>query len=292
MKKRPMPRRATYALGVVLAFLVAWFVGEEIAAVAVTSAPNAGRPEPSAIAGEGRVPVGPPAATIAYQIVDATAPRATVFVLHGIRDSRASMIGWGEMIAQAGMRAVLVDLRGHGRSTGDVLSYGVFDAHDLSLVLDALEARGERVGKVGVLGVSYGAATAIEWAGADPRVEAVVAIAPFESLARVIPGYTPIPLPDLFVRGALAAAGRRGGFDPAHASPIDAIAATRAPVLLIHGRADERIPVWHSEDLRAKAPDHVELVEIDGETHESITADRTGTIRTRAPAWFRANLER
>jgi pimeloyl-ACP methyl ester carboxylesterase len=190
------------------------------------------------------------------------------------------------------MRAVLVDLRGHGRSTGDVLSYGVFDAHDLAVVLDALESRGERVGRVGVLGVSYGAATAIEWAGADPRVEAVVAIAPFESLSSVVPGYAPVPLPGAFIRGALAAAGRRGGYDPERASPLAAIVTTRAPVLLIHGKADERIAVWQSEDLRAKAPDHVELVEVDGETHESITDDRTGTIRTRAPAWFRANLER
>jgi pimeloyl-ACP methyl ester carboxylesterase len=284
--------RGRVALTFAVVLVAGWFVGEEIAAIAITRAPNAGKPEPAAQIGEIRVAVGPPSATIACEIVDAPSPRATVFVLHGIRDSRASMRGWGAMLASAGIRAVLVDLRGHGRSTGDVLSYGVFDAHDLSIVLDALEARGERVGRVGVLGVSYGAATAIEWAGADPRIEAVVAIAPFESLARVVPGYAPVPLPNLFVRGALAAAGRRGGYDPDLASPLAAIAVTRAPVLLIHGKADERIAVWHSEDLRAKAPDHVELVEVDGETHESITDDRTGTIRTRAPAWFHEHLER
>jgi pimeloyl-ACP methyl ester carboxylesterase len=287
-----MKRRYKLAIGAVVLFVAGWFGGQELAAVAITSAPNAGKPEPPAQAGEFRVPVGPPSATIAYEIVDASAPRATVFVLHGIRDSRRPMRAWGQMLATAGMRAVLVDLRGHGRSTGDVLSYGVFDAHDLSRVLDSLEARGARVGKVGVMGVSYGAATAIEWAGIDSRIEAVVAIAPFESLARVVPGYSPIPFPGPFVRGAIAAAGRRGGFDPELASPLVAITETHAPVLLIHGKADEKIAVWHSEDLHAKAPDHSELVEIDDETHETITGDRTGTISTRAPAWFRTNLFR
>jgi len=209
-----------------------------------------------------------------------------VLVLHGIRDSRASMLGWASLLGGAGFRAVLVDLRGHGRSTGATLSYGVFDARDLTRVLDDLEARGLRVGHVGALGVSYGAATAIEWAGADPRVERVVAIAPFASLAEVVPGYAPVSLPELFVRRSIALAGTMGGYDPALASPRDAITHTRAPVLLFHGVQDDRIPYWHSREIAAAAPDHAEVVLVDGANHDTVGEDPD--LRRRAVSWLRA----
>jgi alpha-beta hydrolase superfamily lysophospholipase len=150
----------------------------------------------------------------------------------------------------------------------------------------AQEARGLRAGRVGALGISYGAATAIEWAGRDARVDRVVAIAPFASLAEVVPGYAPVPVPQLFATQALALAGELGGFDPAEASPRSAIARTTARVLLFHGTADERIPARHSEELLAAGRDHAELVLVEGATHETIGDDPRGTLRSRALEWL------
>ena len=53
---------------------------------------------------------------------------------------------------RAGYRAVLVDLRGHGRSTGKYLTYGVQEAQDISQVIDALEQQQLIAGEIGVLG--------------------------------------------------------------------------------------------------------------------------------------------
>jgi pimeloyl-ACP methyl ester carboxylesterase len=275
---------ATALAGAVL--VVMWGLGERVAAHAIVDAPNAGLAVPEPEEGEFRVTTGPPEASIAYEVDGAQEPVATVLVLHGIRDTRVSMLGWASLLGSTGMRAVLVDLRGHGRSTGSTLSYGVLDAADLSRVLDDLQARGLRAGHVGVLGVSYGAATAIEWAGADSRVERVVAIAPFASLAEVVPGYSPVPLPDLFVGRSIALAGRMGGYDPALASPREAITHTSAPVLLFHGMEDDRIPYWHSREIAAAAPEHSEVVLVDDATHETIMDDPD--LRRRAVAWLRA----
>jgi pimeloyl-ACP methyl ester carboxylesterase len=68
---------------------------------------------------------------------------------------------------------VLVDAVGHGASPGKWLSYGVFDAPALSQLLDRA---GLGTAPTGVMGISYGAATAIEWAGSEPRVAARVAV--------------------------------------------------------------------------------------------------------------------
>jgi pimeloyl-ACP methyl ester carboxylesterase len=286
-------RRRPLALAVIVCALGAalgWRPAREAGISAMVIAPNHGIAGFETVPGELRVDVGPPAASLSLEIVEPRSAAGTVFVLHGIRAGKQWMRGWGTMLADAGFRAVLVDLRGHGRSTGDFMSYGVVEARDLSQTLDALEERGLVAGRVGAMGTSYGAATAIEWAGIDPRVTAVVAVAPYESLRAVVPGYAPVPLPASFVDGCIDEAGARAGFDPDLASPLAAIAKTRAPVLLVHGRSDERIPFAHSEHLFAAAPDHAELVLVPGAGHESIMNDTSGDIRTRAPRWFRDYL--
>jgi len=259
-----------------------------LAASAIVVAPNRGAAASKPIDGELAVMVGPPNATLSLEIIDGESPHGTVFVLHGIRADKRSMRGWGRMLAAAGLRAVLVDLRGHGRSTGDWLSYGVVESRDLAQVLDAVEARGLRAGSVGVMGISYGAAVAIEWAGSDPRIEAVVAVAPFASLRSVVPGYAPIPLPASFVSGAIDMAGRRGAFDPDSASAVVAIARCHAPVLLVHGQDDHRIPAWHSQLILAAGREHTELLLVPGAGHRSIADDPV--IGERAPAWLAQHL--
>jgi pimeloyl-ACP methyl ester carboxylesterase len=264
---------------------------EELGADAIVVAPNRGRPAPaSALPGETLVAVGPPTATLSLEIVDAPSPRGTVFVLHGIRDSKDSMRGWARLLASAGLRAVLVDSRGHGRSSGDSLTYGVQESRDLASALDALAARGEVTGKVGVLGVSYGAATALEWAGRDARVRAVLAVAPFASLRAVVPGYTPVRLPAAFVSRAIELAGERGGFDPDEASPLDAIGRTDADVLLVHGDADAKIPVAQSRSIFARRPDHTELVVVPGAGHDDVLGSPAADLARRAPAWLGEHL--
>ena len=255
----------------------------------IVRAPNRGELAPTRGDGELVVAVGPPAATLSLEIVDAKgAPRGTVFLLHGIRADKSQVRGWARMLADAGFRAVLVDLRGHGRSTGDWLSYGVVESRDLAQVLDALDERGLSVGRVGVMGLSYGAATAIEWAGMDSRIAAVVAVAPFASLRAVAPGYAPL-FPASFVESAIDVAGYEGGFDPDEASPDRAIRRTSAPVLVIHGEDDGSIPPWHSKQICAAGGDHAELLLVPGEGHRSITD--AAVVRGRSAEWFARHLD-
>jgi alpha-beta hydrolase superfamily lysophospholipase len=260
---------------------------EDVGAEILVRAPNAGRPRPtSPLPGELLVEVGPPSATLSMTIVDAPRPRGTVFVLHGIRDSKEAMRGWGEMLARMGLRAVLVDLRGHGRSSGEVLTYGVQESFDLMRVLDALQARGRLVGPVGVMGYSYGAATAIQWAGRDERIDAVVAVAPFSSLREVVPSYLPVRFPGAFVQRTIDLAGVRGGFDPDEANTALAMSKTRAAVLLVHGRSDARIPFAHSERIFAARRKNTELVLIAGAGHESVATHRGTSLEKRTRTWF------
>lgn len=242
--------------------------------------------------------MGEPPAALSIWIIDPPAAAGgappTVFVLHGIRDRKVHLLGLGRALAADGHRVVLVDLRGHGRSEGDWLSYGVRESIDLVQLLDELTARGWVSGPTGVMGPSYGAATAIQWAGRDSRLAAVVAVAPFTSLRDVVRDYIRhyLPglgglIPDRLVDDGLARAGRRAGFEPAEADPLRAIRGARAPVLLIHGRDDRNIPCIHSIRLHAAAPPGSQILLLDGEDHFSITRSGTGTTRQIIRDWFR-----
>ncbi|HEY2748062.1 MAG TPA: alpha/beta hydrolase, partial [Polyangia bacterium] len=130
-----MTRRRLGTLAFVgVTLVLAGLATERIGVHAIVDAPNQHRTIASAatVGGERFVDVGPPAATLAVDIVEPKRPpRATIFVLHGIRDSKEGLRHWGEHLSEAGYRAILVDSRGHGHSTGDWLTYGVQESRDL-----------------------------------------------------------------------------------------------------------------------------------------------------------------
>jgi pimeloyl-ACP methyl ester carboxylesterase len=271
---------------------------------AIVDAPNAGREisvndEPAAaeqlqigIDHAIRANVGPPSASLSIWIINPSSlPRGSVLVLHGIRDSKRSQIATGKLLADTGYRAILVDLRGHGLSNGQWLTYGVVESRDLKQVLDELEATKMLVAPVGAVGSSYDGAAAIQLAAIDPRIKAVVATAAFTSLPDLIPQYTKTygfgwAVSDSTINRGIDRAGELANFDPYQASPLNAIAHTQAHVLLIHGKDDKHIPCEHSERLHAAAPDHSKLLLIDDENHDSIMADRSGTIAKEMRSWL------
>lgn len=128
-------------------------------------------------------------------------------------------------------------------------------------MLDELLRRELVVGRVGVLGLSYGGAVAIQWAAQDPRIAGVVALAPFSDTRKAIDEFAHAVMPKLSARvspkarsSAFVTAARRGRFTW---DEIDILAATRRlrhPVLLFHGANDTWIPLSHSQAIVAAAP--------------------------------------
>lgn len=183
-------------------------------------------------------------------------PRGTIVVLHGIRDRKDSMLPLGRDVVERGFQALVVDLRGHGTSTGSHLTYGVRDREDLSALLDELDAHGLLAEPIGVHGTSYGAATALLFGAHDARVDAVVSLAPFASLREVVPTYATLmfgPLghafPNAWIQDIIDRAGERASFDPDDACPRCAAATFEGALFVAHGAADRRIPPWHGDRI-------------------------------------------
>ena len=237
------------------------------------------------------VPVGPPDAALSVSVVEPTcganptSAKGTILVVHGIFGRSVTMLHTAHRLANAGYRAVLVDLRGHGRSTGEYLTYGTQESRDLSQVIDALQARGLAGGPIGVYGVSYGATTSIHLAAIDWRVRAVVAVEPFSMVRPELAHFAAI-IPQQTFEQALSEAGCVAGFNPGLSDAADAIGRTSAPVLLMHGTDDWIVPYWNSVLLHEEAAAHSELVTFPWRGHQSLWLDFDGELACRAVAWF------
>lgn len=243
------------------------------------------------------VKVGPPEASLSVSLVESRVkgqtPRGTILMLHGVLDRSAQMLpaAWG--MAESGYRAVLVDLRGRGRSSGKYMTFGLQEAKDLSQVIDEIERRGLLAGKLGVYGISYGATTSIHLAAVDRRVRAVVAIEPFSSAREEVPHFARVVAPgigslisDKTYQDSLDEAGRIAHYDPDQADAVKAIRQTSAPVLLMHGANDWIVPHEQSERLHAAALDHSELILVPYLGHVAMWVDPGGQVAQRSHAWF------
>jgi pimeloyl-ACP methyl ester carboxylesterase len=188
-------------------------------------------------------------------------PKGTLVFLHGYLQDKRFLTPWALRLAQAGYRCAVLDLRGHGDSTGRHISFGAYESADVSAVLDDLGRRGWDVSRVGLFGVSYGASVALLAAGRDPRVKAVVAFEPFASAEKAVPELMRAAFASQ-ARGIsdrqFAAAHRKeaalAGFRWSEADIPAALARTRAPILFFHGEADTWLSADHSRQLAAVAP--------------------------------------
>jgi pimeloyl-ACP methyl ester carboxylesterase len=181
-----------------------------------------------------------------------------VVMLHGFGGSKAEVLAATPIFRRRGCDLLLYDARGHGDSDRAILSYGVHEREDLLRALEWLTARTDLPrSKVGLIGWSYGAATAIQAASeAGGDVAFVVADSSYSSLGDI----TRVQAEQLygswakvFVPGALFVSSLRGGFDARDPSPVTAIRHVRSPALLIHSRQDKFTPVEHSERIHANS---------------------------------------
>jgi len=200
-------------------------------------------------------------------------PRGTVFLLHGYSLSEFSMAPWAWQLAQEGWRCVLVDLRGHGDSTGKTISWGLTESRDMAQLLDILSKSENPASPVAVIGESYGAALALRWKTTDPRVGQVVAIAPYGVLSNAVlnichdyAGY----LPKSFIRAGLKQLPTVLGVQWSDLDTSAILARNPVKALFITGDADDVIPSEQVRGLFETALPGSKLIVVPGATHETV----------------------
>lgn len=199
-----------------------------------------------------------------------------VLLFHGVSDNRTGNLGHAEFLLHHGYRLVMMDSRAHGQSGGTIATYGWLERHDTQAIVNSLYAT-ESVRHLYALGVSMGAAIALQSAAIEPRIAAVAAEDPFASLREITYDYAGLELSPLLGQTlfrpatitAMNAAQKEAGFDVDEISPEKAVAIRAFPVLLMCGTADHRIPCRHAEAIYNAAIGRKELWMVQGARHAS-----------------------
>jgi uncharacterized protein len=186
-----------------------------------------------------------------------------VILLHGQSDNRTGMLGVADVLLRHGYAVLLPDARAHGASGGPIATYGVLEAGDLRQWVDWLE-HSQAPRCVYGLGDSMGAAQLLQSLDTIPEFCAVVAESTFASFReaaydRIGQEFHTGPwLGRTLLRPAveegLLYARWRYGVDLGQDSPVNSVASTHVPILLIHGLADTNLPPRHSELIKARNP--------------------------------------
>lgn len=184
--------------------------------------------------------------------------RATVLFLHGKGGFAAEWRRDAVRALKLGYNVVVPELRAHAPSGGARITYGLRERGDVALLV-AEAARRFRVDprRLGLDGASYGALVALHVAADDPRVRALWLRSPFADLPAMAGQYVaratglPRGLVSLPARLYVALAERSADLPLTALDPLRAARRVVCPAVVVHGEADELVPVEFAPPVHA-----------------------------------------
>jgi dipeptidyl aminopeptidase/acylaminoacyl peptidase len=220
---------------------------------------------------------------------DAVEPRPAVIVLHGWQaagtNGAAVVEARARRYADDGYVALALSMRGWPPS-GGADDCGLRQPDDVAAAAEWLRgAAGVAADRIGVVGFSQGGQVALLAAGRDRPLRAVVAYFPVTDVAL---WKTTTANPD--IPGYITAVCEPGGAGAR--SPVTRAGDIGAPVLLVHGDADTRVPSEQSVRMRAaleSAGRPVQLFLVPGAQH-GFTAAEDAVARPVVDAFLAAQL--
>jgi uncharacterized protein len=236
----------------------------------------------------------------------------TIVVVHGTRTNRESpgdhLLELSGALARHGLGVLSFDMRGMGESPPAPLSMGSLEQRDVLGAVDFLRSGTPpfpELGRpriIGGLGISMGAATLLMAASREPAIAAVVSDSAYAEvvpiLEREIAKRSVAPIgrvPGMFAPSALVMARLLYGVDFFAARPVATVAnIAPRPLLLIHGTADDYVPISNFRDLNAAATSvpsaHVTTWIVPNARHAQAFKTTGAEYVTRVVAFFDAAL--
>ena len=196
-----------------------------------------------------------------YHIKD-NAPICICF--HGYRSSSSKDFCCGiKMCFENEFNVLLVDHRAHGKSSGQVITFGIKERYDCLDWINYIDKKFPD-SKIFLFGISMGASTAIMSAPliTSQKVAGIIADCPYSSPKQIIKKIAidmklpcNILYPFIYL-GALLF----GRFNINEFDCFKAVKTLKIPTLLIHGESDSFTPCQMSKDLKKYASENLNLI--------------------------------
>jgi alpha-beta hydrolase superfamily lysophospholipase len=197
----------------------------------------------------------------------------TIILLHGWGGNAEMMLPLARPFIDTGINVLLFDSHNHGRSDRGAISSMPRFAEDMDSAIDWLKNQHpEKSRRIALLGHSVGAGAVLLVASRRDDIAAVISVSAFAHPDRMMRRYLagkkiPRTVISAILRYVEWVIGAR--FD--HIAPLNTVCKIRCPVLLVHGKADNTVPVEDARDILENCSQpHIKLVEIEGADHDSV----------------------
>lgn len=199
-----------------------------------------------------------------------TAPIEIMF--HGYRGcAERDLSGGVQRCFKLGHSALIVEQRASGKSDGNIISFGVNEHRDaLYWTNFAIKHFGDDV-KIILTGISMGAATVLMTADKDlpKNVIGILADCGYTSakdIIKIVIKGMKLP-PNLAYPFVKLGARLYGHFNLEEDSPIKAVKNAKVPIIYFHGKADDFVPCYMSEQNYAATTSKKEIITVEGAGH-------------------------
>lgn len=198
---------------------------------------------------------------------------AAIVLVHGHGANRAALLSTAEILARHGYSLLMLDLRAHGLSEGNIVTYGYQEWQDVVAALEYLKLRPDiHPDHIGLLGQSMGGSAVIRAAARSDVPRAIVLESTFRDMASAVStafdnmsGLPQWPFAPLVVWMAE----RSVGADISELDSTRDLAAIDLPVFLIAGTEDELMPLEHHHALFQAANEPKQSWIVEGMGHVS-----------------------
>ena len=200
-------------------------------------------------------------------------PAPSLIILHGWGGNAGLMLPLAVPMHRAGLNVLLLDARNHGRSDSAGFSSLPRFAEDAGAAADWVKAHSRDPRKrVALLGHSVGAGAVLLEASRRDDIAAVISIAAFAHPEWMMRRYLArFWIPGFCISWILRYVEWVIGYRYTEIAPMNTACRVQCPILLVHGTADETVPVTDARAIRDHCPGKKpELLLIEGGRHDSV----------------------
>ncbi len=181
--------------------------------------------------------------------------RGVAILAHGFGQNRYVLTPQAKLFHDLGYSTVMFDQRHFGVSKAPCCTFSVKEADDLIALIHWIKVRCGADTRIVVLGVSMGAMTVMHAMARTDKINAAIEDCGPATMERILEPFTQTisKEPNPYLRGIIRETSAKYGAPMEENRPIDDVARSKIPLLVIHGEADSLVSVQHAKDILAVA---------------------------------------